>query len=60
VVAHGLLDQWRLAQAGRGEGLVQTGGVGGQAPLAAGLAQQPDQQIISGGRLRLPTDPDRT
>jgi hypothetical protein len=43
VAAHRLLDQRRLPQAGRGKDLVQVGGVGGQATLAAGLAQQSDQ-----------------
>jgi hypothetical protein len=37
-LAHGLLDQWRLAQARGGKHLVQAGGVGGQAALAAGPA----------------------
>jgi hypothetical protein len=40
VSAHGLLDQRRLPQTGGGKDLVQTGGVGRQAALAAGLAQQ--------------------
>jgi hypothetical protein len=43
VAAHCLLDQRRLPQAGRREDRLQAGGVGGQATLAAGLTQQPDQ-----------------
>lgn len=43
MLAHGLLDQRRLPQAGRGQDLVQAGSVGRQATLAAGLAQQVDQ-----------------
>jgi hypothetical protein len=43
VLAHRLLDQRRLPQAGSGEGRVQAGSVGRQATLAAGLAQQLDQ-----------------